>query len=140
MLDQLLPHFVTASVQGIPLVLVVAALVFFVKRLGARGRTLQLTSAAIGFALGTGYQVAVLPGPLPADPLAAYAMLFAIFIYGLLLGVVASLLVDLSVDVLAKALRSLGVIALSSPLNIDKLTAPAQSPRTPAGGAEARGE
>lgn len=128
MLDQLLPHFATASVQGIPLVLVIAAAVYFLKRLGLRGRALVLASAAIGFVLGTGYQIAVLPGPLPAEPLAAYAILFGIVVYGLVLGFVASLLVDLTVDVLTKALRSLGVIALSSPLNIADLASPTGAP------------
>ena len=122
-IEELLPHFINASVQGIPLVAVVMAAVYWVKGLGVRGNALRITSLVIGLLLGIGYQLSALTGPLPAG-MPAFAILFGIVFYGFALGLVASLLIDIGVDVLAKALSKLGVIALSSPLTSADLLAP----------------
>lgn len=114
--NQLLQHFVDASVQGIPLLVVVIAAVQWTKSVGVQGNGLRVASLVIGVVLGTGYQVAVIAEPLPATGLGWFALGFAIVVYGLALGLVASTTVDLSVDLLAKALGQLGVRALSAPL------------------------
>lgn len=112
--SDLLQHFADASVKGIPLVLVVIAAVYWVKGLGVAGNALRAASLLIGFLLGAGYQVAVLTAPLPADPLAGYALIFAICIYGLALGLAASALVDQGEALLQKVLSRL----LSGPTSL----------------------
>lgn len=111
--SELLPHFANASVQGIPLVGVVIAAVFWIKGLGVRGNALRAASLGVGFVLGAGYQVAVLPGPLTAEPVAVYAIVFGIVIYGLALGLAASALVDQGQELVLKALKALRLSAIT---------------------------
>ncbi len=76
--------FSTLLVGGIPLVVVVFGLVEFVKSFGLKGQWLTVTSLFLGLALGVCYQVA--KTGLPVD----FAGWFAVAIFGLALGLVAS--------------------------------------------------
>ena len=76
--------FANAVVAGIPLVFVVFGLVAWVKQLGLSGKWLTVTSLLIGLVLGVGYQLATVGIP------AAFAGWFAVIVYGLGLGIVAS--------------------------------------------------
>lgn len=89
--------FFSVSVAGVPLVFVVLGLVELTKRFGAAGKVLMGISMAIGLVLGVGYQLSVLP-ELPGS----FAGWFAIVIYGLMLGLVASGVFDAGVQVVWK--------------------------------------
>ena len=65
-----LNEFAKASVNGIPLILVVIGLVEYAKRLGAQDRGLLVVSMGTGLVLGAGYQLAVLaPDAVPTSAL-----------------------------------------------------------------------
>lgn len=85
----MLDLFVDASVQGIPLVLVVMAAVYFVGRAGVSGRTQLLASLAIGQALGTSYIVTQVRPPA-GDGYELFVYVFGALFYGLALGLAAS--------------------------------------------------
>ncbi len=76
--------FATLLVAGIPLILVVFALVDMVKSFGLKGHWLTVTSLLIGLALGICFKIA--DSGLPVD----FAGWFAVIIFGLALGLVAS--------------------------------------------------
>jgi hypothetical protein len=71
-------------VAGIPLVIVIFGLVEMVKSLGLQGHWLTVTSLLIGLSLGLGYKIA--EAGLPTG----FAGWFAVIIFGLTLGLVAS--------------------------------------------------
>lgn len=75
--------FTTLLVGGIPLVLVVFALVEFVKSFGLKGNWLTIASLLIGLILGMAYQIA------QAMP-ATFSAWFVAVIFGLTLGLIAS--------------------------------------------------
>jgi len=82
-------EYFNAMVNGIPLLFVVMGLVEYSKRLGLQGRALMVTSLVIGLVLGVGYQVSqvdVLP--------VTFGPWFAIVVYGLALGLIASQVYD----------------------------------------------
>ena len=74
----------TLLVGGIPLVAVVFGLVEFVKSFGVRGHWLTIVSMLLGLAFGVSYQIA--NAGLPAG----FASWFAMAVFGLVLGLVAS--------------------------------------------------
>jgi hypothetical protein len=76
--------FSTLLVAGVPLVIVVFGLVEVIKSFGLKGPWLTCLSLLIGLVLGMAYQVA--QSGLPAD----FAAWFAVAIFGLTLGLVAS--------------------------------------------------
>jgi len=78
--------FTTLLVSGIPLVLVVFALVEMVKSFGLKGHILTVVSLLIGLVLGVCYQIAV------AGSIAGFTFSewFAVAIFGLTLGLIAS--------------------------------------------------
>ncbi len=76
-----------SMVNGIPLVLIVLGLVEWSKRLGVKGKQLQILSMLVGITLGVLYQYSVLP-------LATFTDWFGAAIYGLALGLVASGIYD----------------------------------------------
>ena len=76
--------FSTLLVAGIPLVIVVFGLVEVIKSLGLKGPLLTILSLLIGLILGMAYQIA--QAGLPPD----FAAWFAVVIFGLTLGLVAS--------------------------------------------------
>ena len=79
-----LVKFFSVSVTGLPLILVVMGLVTWVsKTFALTGRSQLVASMAIGLILGGGYQASQ---AIPAD----FAGWFALAIYGLALGLVAS--------------------------------------------------
>lgn len=79
-----LKSFVDASVAGIPLIAVVMGLVTWVSQaFGLQGRWLLVVSMLIGLVLGGAFQVSQ---ALPVD----FAGWFAVVIYGLALGLIAS--------------------------------------------------
>lgn len=76
--------FTEAVVSGVPLLFVVIGLVQFAKKLGAAGNQLIVISMAIGLLLGMGYQFATVGFPVD------FSGWFAVIVYGLGLGIVAS--------------------------------------------------
>jgi|WetSurMetagenome_2_1015567.scaffolds.fasta_scaffold818949_1 hypothetical protein len=71
-------------VGGVSLIVVIFGLVEFVKSLGLKGNWLTVTSLLIGLVLGLGYKIA--EAGLPTG----FAGWFAVIIFGLTLGLVAS--------------------------------------------------
>ena len=78
----------TLLVGGLPLSAVVFGLVEFVKSFGVRGHWLTITSMLLGLAFGVSYQIA--NAGLPAG----FAGWFAVAVFGIMLGLVASGLYD----------------------------------------------
>ncbi|MEJ5222845.1 MAG: hypothetical protein WHV44_00195 [Anaerolineales bacterium] len=70
-------------VNGIPLAVLVIALVEWVKRFGIEGKALNAVSMAIGALVGVAYWYA-------QSPLVTFADWFGAIVYGLTLGLVAS--------------------------------------------------
>lgn len=79
--------FENASVAGIPLLAFVLGLVQWIKGFGLAGPQVKVASMAVGVLLGVGYQFSV---GAPAD----FAGWFAVAIFGVALGLVASGLYD----------------------------------------------
>lgn len=75
-------------VAGVPLLLVVIGLVEWVKKVNVPSNALPFVSMGIGLVLGSGYQIA--ENGVPAD----FAGWFAVIIFGLAIGLVASGLFD----------------------------------------------
>ena len=78
----------TLLVGGIPLVAVVFGLVEFVKNFGLKGRWLTIVSMLLGLLFGVSYQIANAGVP------ASFAGWFAVAVFGLVLGLMASGLYD----------------------------------------------
>ena len=74
----------TLLVNGLPLSAVVFGLVEFIKSFGLRGHWLTIVSMLLGLAFGVSYQIA--NAGLPAG----FAGWFAVAVFGLVLGLVAS--------------------------------------------------
>ena len=74
----------TLLVGGLPLSAVVFGLVEFIKSFGLRGHWLTIASMLLGLAFGVSYQIA--NAGLPAG----FAGWFAVAVFGLVLGLVAS--------------------------------------------------
>ena len=74
----------TLLVGGIPLVAVIFGLVEFVKAFGLKGRWLTGVSMLLGLACGISYQIANAGIPT------GFAGWFAVAVFGLMLGLVAS--------------------------------------------------
>lgn len=79
--------FENASVAGIPLLAFVLGLVQWIKGFGLSGGQVKVASMVIGVLLGVGYQFSVNP---PAD----FSTWFAVSVFGVALGLVASGLYD----------------------------------------------
>jgi len=79
--------FENASVAGIPLLAFVLGLVQWIKGFGLSGASVKATSMAVGVLLGIGYQFSVQP---PVD----FTGWFAVTVFGVALGLVASGLYD----------------------------------------------
>lgn len=108
--SQVIALIAGASVQGVPLIIVVLGLVQYAKRLGIKGNRLLLVSMAIGLLLGAGFQsykLASAPGPGPATAAAWYAAIFGVLIFGLLLGLVASGIYDVADGIVTAAVARL---------------------------------
>ena len=78
----------TLLVNGLPLSAVVFGLVEFIKSFGLRGHWLTIASMLLGLAFGVSYQIA--NAGLPAG----FAGWFAVAVFGIMLGLVASGLYD----------------------------------------------
>lgn len=79
-----LQQFTDASVAGIPLVIFVMAMVTWLSDVtGAAGKVKLLISMAVGLVIGIGYQISL---AMPQS----FAAWFAVAIYGLALGLLAS--------------------------------------------------
>lgn len=79
--------FDSIVVAGIPLMLIVLGLVQFIKGFGVSGNGVKSLSLAVGLVLGVGYQFSI---AAPVD----FAGWFAVVVFGLGLGLVASGLYD----------------------------------------------
>lgn len=79
--------FENILIAGIPLLAVVIGLVQFIKGFGLSGNTVKLLSLTVGLLLGGGYQYSL---GAPVD----FAGWFALVVFGLGLGLVASGLYD----------------------------------------------
>jgi len=89
-------------VNGIPLVLVVIGLVYAAgEKFGVNGKWQFLLSLGIGLILGGGYQLATV------GPGVGFAGWFGIIVYGLFMGLIASMLYDSAKDLLAKIIEKL---------------------------------
>jgi hypothetical protein len=80
-------------VNGIPLVVLVIALVEWIKRFGISGQALNALSMGVGAVIGVGYWYA-------QHPLASFGDWFGAIIYGLALGLVASGVYDAAKSVM----------------------------------------
>ena len=78
----------TLLVNGLPLSAVVFGLVEFIKSFGLRGHWLTITSMLLGLAFGVSYQIANAGLPV------SFAGWFAVAVFGIMLGLVASGLYD----------------------------------------------
>ena len=78
----------TLLVNGLPLSAVVFGLVEFIKSFGLRGRWLTIASMLLGLAFGVSYQIANAGIPV------SFAGWFAVAVFGIMLGLVASGLYD----------------------------------------------
>jgi hypothetical protein len=81
-------NFQDILVAGVPLLLVVIGLVEWVKKINVPSNALPFVSMGIGLILGSGYQVA--ENGVPLD----FAGWFAVIVFGLAIGLVASGLFD----------------------------------------------
>ena len=89
-----LQAYFSATVAGIPLLFVVLGLVQWCKGYIKNDMAIRGVSMAIGLLLGAGYMIADLGMP------AAFAGWFAVVVFGLGLGVVASGIYDVGKDLL----------------------------------------
>jgi len=80
-------------VNGIPLVVLVIALVEWIKRFGVSGQALNALSMGVGAVIGIGYWYA-------QHPLASFGDWFGAIVYGLALGLVASGVYDAAKSVM----------------------------------------
>ena len=78
----------TLLVNGLPLSAVVFGLVEFIKSFGLRGHWLTIASMLLGLAFGVSYQIANAGIPV------SFAGWFAVAVFGIMLGLVASGLYD----------------------------------------------
>jgi len=78
----------TLLVNGLPLSAVVFGLVEFIKSFGLKGRWLTIASMLLGLAFGVSYQIANAGIPV------SFAGWFAVAVFGIMLGLVASGLYD----------------------------------------------
>lgn len=83
---------------GSPLILVIMAIVEFIKRLGVHGKWLLVSSMITGLVVGTGYQLSVV---FPVT----FADYFKLIISGLVWGLAASGVFEAIKSATAKALR-----------------------------------
>lgn len=90
--------FTKAAVAGVPLVLFVVGLVEWVKRFGVSGAALNIAAMLIGLLFGAGYMIA------QAVPV-GFGGWFAVAVYGLALGLIASGIYDAAKSVLAAVLN-----------------------------------
>lgn len=97
-------EFINVAVAGIPLLFVVLGLVEWIKRLGVSGQWLLVASMLIGLVFGAGYQ---LSNEIPVT----FGGWFAVIVYGLALGLVASGIYDVLRQTSVKgAADTLGVV------------------------------
>ena len=92
-----LQAYFDATVAGIPLLFVVLGLVQWCKGYIESTKTIRLVSMAIGLLLGGGYMIATAGVP------AAFAGWFAIVVFGLGLGLVASGIYDVGKELIERA-------------------------------------
>lgn len=92
--------YANAGVAGVPILFVVLGLVQWTKSFGVEGKALRAVSMVIGLLLGAGFMIASagLPGAFPGW--------FAVVVYGLGLGVVASGVYDAAEKIVANALAA----------------------------------
>jgi len=81
--------FSNAIINGIPLVLLIAGLVAFAKKMGLQGKDLTILSAGLGLVFGAAFQIS--EGGIPVD----FDGWFGLVIYGLGLGIGTSGMYDL---------------------------------------------
>ena len=93
--------YVNAAVSGVPLMLVVIGLVWVWGKLGLQGKQQLVSSMLPGLALGLPYMIAQTRPPV-GDWWLSFGYWFATVIYGLGLGVFASVLYELNKDLIAK--------------------------------------
>ena len=100
--DVVIESFLATSVFGIPIVLLVIGLVFALgDKFGVSGKWQFVAALVIGLLIAGGYQAAM--GTL------GYSLVawFSYVLYGLILGLVASLLYDAGKDLMAKVIEKM---------------------------------
>jgi len=93
--------YIKAAVSGVPLLFVVIGLVWVWGELGAKGKVQLISSMLTGLALGLPYMVTQTRPPV-GDWWISFSYWFAGIVYGLGLGVLASVLYNLNKDLLKK--------------------------------------
>lgn len=96
--------YVKAAVSGVPLLFVVIGLVWAWGELGAQGKAQLVSSMLTGLALGLPYMVTQTRPPT-GDWWLAFGYWFAAIVYGLGLGVLASVLYNVNKDLLKKLIE-----------------------------------
>lgn len=92
-LGQLADYF-GAMVKGIPLLLIVAGVVEYIKKAGLTGNKLLFASMGVGLVFGGGWVITQERPPL-GDAWTIYVYWFGVMVYGVGLGLVASGLFDM---------------------------------------------
>ena len=96
--------FFSVSVGGIPLIFVVLGLVTWLSKMGVSGKWLLVASLLVGLVLGSGYQISqAMPWTISELTFGGW---FAVMVYGLALGLVASGVYETGVKIAGKG-RSL---------------------------------
>ena len=101
MLEFFSPEFITAGVNGVPLLFVVIGIVTVMRKAGMAGRELLFGSLLWGTMIGTMYQLAAFDVP---STLGGW---FAVVFYGLAIGILAALFYDTLKGALDRALGNL---------------------------------
>jgi len=94
-------ELLTVQMLGMPLMFVVIGMVTWMRKMGVRGRWLLVSSLVWGVVIGVGYQLAQLGVHL------SYGIWFAVVVYGLGLGLLASLFYDMLKGVIERSLGRL---------------------------------
>jgi len=96
--------YIEAAVSGVPLLFVVIGLVWVWGKMGLQGKQQLISSMLTGLALGLPYMIAQTRPPVD-DWWLSFGYWFATVIYGLGLGVFASVLYELNKDLIAKLIE-----------------------------------
>jgi hypothetical protein len=96
--------YVQAAVSGVPLLFVCMGLVWAWGKLGLEGKQQLVSSLITGLALGLLYMVSQTRPPV-GDTWVSFGYWFANVIYGLGLGVFASLLYEINKDLIRKLIE-----------------------------------
>jgi hypothetical protein len=96
--------YIKAAVSGVPLLFVVIGLVWLWGEMGLKGNAQFISSMLTGFALGLPYMITQTRPPV-GDWWLSFGYWFAAVVYGLGLGVLASVLYNINKDLIKKLIE-----------------------------------